>query len=177
MRSSNGFVVRGRVPTTPIPSTSNSPTALWTQQQQHRVWVDSGQDLYRPLPWSSAPWQPQVPVTSLHDRQCYACGMRGHTRRQCWQEHPELHPANRQWVDQQLALLQQGSPAAPLPAPTVSHPQGTPSPAHSPAYPPTHSARGPSMDPQRAAYLDPKASVLIEDMIPFGLECGVAEDA
>lgn len=33
------------------------------------------------------------------------------------------------------------------------------------------------MDPQRAAYLDPKASVLIEDMIPFGLECGVAEDA
>ena len=38
-------------------------------------------------------------------------------------------------------------------------------------------ARGITMDPQRAIPLDPKASVLIEDMVPFGVECVVgAED-
>ena len=58
MRSSSGFVVRGRQTAPPISvSNTSSPTTLWTQQQQHRVWVDSGQsqDVYRQLPWSSAP--------------------------------------------------------------------------------------------------------------------------
>ena len=33
--------------------------------------------------------------------------MWGHTRKNCFQEHPELHPANRSWAQEQLAILEQ----------------------------------------------------------------------
>lgn len=40
--------------------------------------------------------------------------MWGHVRKNCYQEHPELHPANRAWVDEQLTYLDQSPPEGPL---------------------------------------------------------------
>ena len=64
---------------------------------------------FQNLPWHTAPWTPAGFRESLmapappQDRTCYFCGLVGHMRRQCWQEHPELHPAIRPWLAQQLA--------------------------------------------------------------------------
>ncbi|RPB24697.1 hypothetical protein L211DRAFT_848536 [Terfezia boudieri ATCC MYA-4762] len=81
-------------------------THSWTQQQHTYA---SQRDMYRNLPWNKAPWQPQTTQVkqtqeqmdhlnqtySREEKQCYACGQWGHTRKNCWQEHPELHLANR----------------------------------------------------------------------------------
>jgi len=80
-------------------------THTWTQQQ--RIWSSQG-NVFRNLPWGSAPWQPRSFMMSTQghtptiedfqhreERQCYTCGLWGHTRKNCWQKHPELHPANK----------------------------------------------------------------------------------
>lgn len=64
------------------------------------------------LPWAQAPWQPRyrtsgeertdMYMAQQESRQCYGCGVWGHIRKNCYHEHPELHPANREWVAQQL---------------------------------------------------------------------------
>ena len=89
----------------PKDPTDPDTTHTWTQQQC--MWSSQG-DVYRNLPWGSAPWQPRIntmgspqaqtllDLQQREEKQCYTCGLWGHTRRNCWQEHPELHPANRQ---------------------------------------------------------------------------------
>lgn len=131
--------------TNPRSGTTQSSTATvqqrtWSQtptwQSQVPTWQNPrnpppmvSPDVYRTLPWSSAPWQPAnaASISTIQEpRICHTCGIPGHTRRQCWQEHPELHPANRMWVCQQLAMLNQSNPSqTPDAKPTVpSLPQG-----------------------------------------------------
>ena len=85
-------------------------------------------DVYRNLPWSAAPWQPSTATSDpfpQEPRICHTCGIPGHTHRRCWQEHPELHPANPMWVCQQLALFNQSSPN-PVPTQTSDIKTGAP---------------------------------------------------
>lgn len=85
-----------------------SQAPAWQNPRNPPPTVNS--DTYRSLPWSTAPWQPTnaASISLIQEpRICHTCGIPGHTRRQCWQEHPELHPANRMWVCQQLGLLNQ----------------------------------------------------------------------
>ena len=50
------------------------------------------------------------PPVAVEEKQCYYCCLWGHVRKNCYQEHPELHPANRAWVDEQLTYLGQSLP-------------------------------------------------------------------
>lgn len=69
------------------------------------------------LPWKDAPWQPRLRTageermdvyTAQQDsRQCYGCGGWGHIRKNCYHEHPELHPANREWLMHHLATMEE----------------------------------------------------------------------
>lgn len=40
-------------------------------------------------------------------KQCYGCGGWGHTPKNCYHEHLTLHAINREWVAQQVAILDQ----------------------------------------------------------------------
>ncbi|MCW2783452.1 MAG: RNA-dependent polymerase [Marmoricola sp.] len=68
----------------------------------------------RSLPWGEAPWQPRLRTANeeradvtmqSESRQCYGCGGWGHIRKHCYHKHPELHPANREWLNQRLAQM------------------------------------------------------------------------
>ena len=114
----------------PRPQPPWTPNGAWSPTQPtwtpNGTWPPSGE------PYSMGP--PRPPTTALQTQrqttqmrppltpitpqpptniQCYGCGMWGHMRRNCYYEHPELHPFNRACM-----LAQMNSNSHPTPTPT-----------------------------------------------------------